>query len=445
MPQEPRTLSRRKRSNQAIQIAFGTLSLLLTATVGASDWSQWRGQDRDGKSSETGLLQSWPQGGPTLDWQTEGLGEGFSSVAVVGDRIYTLGDFEDGQYALSLDFEGTVRWKSRLGARHEDSYGGPRSTPTVVGSLLYVMSTEGAVVCLESASGKEVWRRSLTEDFDGYLMQAMGSYDWRFSESPLVDGDKVIVTPGHVAAMLVALDRKTGEEIWRTQGGRLGPLGSDGAAYSSPILSEAKGVRQYVQFVGRGLIGVNAENGELLWSYNHVANDIANIATPLILGDRVFASSGYGTGAGLISIAKEPDGFEAKEVYFLEADKVQNHHGGLIHHEGVVYTGTGHNKGFPIAVKLESGDILWGPERNTGSSSAAITYADGRLYFRYQNGTMILVEANPKEYREHGSFEIPNVKKPSWSHPVVSNGRLFLREQDTLLVYDIRRPDVSSD
>ena len=424
----------------ARRLAITILVTLVATSVAASDWPQWRGLERDGKSPETGLLQAWPEGGPTLEWQAAGLGGGFSSVAVVDDRIYTLGDFEDGQYALALNTEGKLLWKQHLGPRHEDSYGGPRSTPTVVGDQVYVMSTEGTVACLKSSTGKEVWRRSLPGDFDGYLMKAMGSYDWKFAESPLVDGNKVIVTPGHVEAMMVALDRMTGEEIWRTQGGRLGSLGSDGAAYSSPIVSEAKGIRQYVQFVGRGVIGVNAESGELLWSYNHVANDIANIATPLILGDSVFASSGYGTGAGLITIGKGAEGLEAQELYFLGPETVQNHHGGLIHHEGVIYTGSGHNKGFPIAVKLDSGEILWGPERNSGSSSAALTYADGRLYFRYQNGTMILVEASPEAYRERGSFDIPDVKKPSWSHPVVSNGRLYLREQDSLFVYDIRQP-----
>ncbi len=239
---------------------------------------------------------------------------------------------------------------------------------------------------------------------------------------------------------MVALNKATGEEIWRTRGKRLGPLGSDGAAYSSAVISEAGGTRTYVQLVGRGLIGVDAASGQILWSYNRVANDIANISTPIVHGDHVFASTGYGTGSALVKIVKGEEGLEAQEVYFLEAKVVQNHHGGLILHEGVVYTGSGHNKGFPIAVNLDSGSVAWGPIRNEGRDSAAILYADGRLYFRYQDGRMILAEATAEGYRQRGTFMIPDVQKQSWAHPVISGGKLFLREQDHLFAYELKAP-----
>jgi len=415
----------------------------------AADWPQWRGPNRDGKSAETGLLQEWPDGGPALAWKTEGVGSGFSSVSVADGRIYTMGDLEDGQYVFALKEDGgEILWKTKVGPIHEDDYGGSRCTPTTDGDRLFVTNTEGDVISLEAATGKEVWRVSMVEVYESYLMKAMGSYDWRYTESPLVDGAKVIVTPGHIRAMMVALDKKTGKEIWKTQGGRIGPIGADGAAYSSVVVTEIDGTRQYVQLVGRGVMGVNAETGEMLWSYNRVANDIANIPTSLVTGNYVFSSSGYGTGSALLKISKNKDFDEnseeeqeewlAEEVYFLEGNTMQNHHGGLILHEGFVYTGTGHNKGFPLAVKMESGDVAWGPIRNDGKDSAAITYADGRIYFRYQNGLMILVEANTKEYVEHGTFPIPDSKKPSWSHPVVANGKLLLKEQGTLLAYDIK-------
>ena len=415
----------------------------------AADWPQWRGPNRDGKSAETGLLQEWPDGGPALAWKTEGVGSGFSSVSVADGRIYTMGDLEDGQYVFALKEDGgEILWKTKVGPIHEDDYGGSRCTPTTDGDRLFVTNTEGDVISLEAATGKEVWRVSMVEVYESYLMKAMGSYDWRYTESPLVDGAKVIVTPGHIRAMMVALDKKTGKEIWKTQGGRIGPIGADGAAYSSVVVTEIDGTRQYVQLVGRGVMGVNAETGEMLWSYNRVANDIANIPTSLVTGNYVFSSSGYGTGSALLKISKNKDFDEnseeeqeewlAEEVYFLEGNTMQNHHGGLILHEGFVYTGTGHNKGFPLAVKMESGDVAWGPIRNDGKDSAAITYADGRIYFRYQNGIMILVEANPEEYIEHGTFPIPDSKKPSWSHPVVANGKLLLKEQGTLLAYDIK-------
>lgn len=422
--------------------ALAVICLLSPLAAPAAEWPQWRGPDRDGRSAETGLLQHWPDEGPPLAWQASGLGSGFSSVSVAGGRIYTLGDLEEGQHALALsETSGEILWKTRIGPTWEDRYLGPRSTPTVDGDRLYLVNTEGDVICLEAATGKEVWRRSLPADFGSQMMQAMGTTDWKYAESPLVDGDRVIVTPGVTSAALAALDKATGEEIWRAPIRRLGSQGAYGAGYSSVVVSHGAGVKQYVQFVGRGVIGIEAETGKFLWGYNKVANDIANIATPLVYGDYVFASSGYGTGAALVRLkAGGERGVEAEEVYFLEPNTFQNHHGGMILHEGHVFTGTGHNNGFPIAVELETGKVVWGPERNAGNRSAAITYADGRIYFRYENGVVILVEATPEGYVEHGSFEIPNVRHPSWPHPVISGGKLYVREQDTLYVYDVAAP-----
>ncbi len=445
------TCSRPSTLSQTLRTAvLATVAMLwIGDSLQSADWPQWRGPNRDGKSPETGLLEEWPDGGPPLAWQAEDLGAGFSSVSVKDGRIYTMGDLEDGQYVFALrESDGGLLWKTKVGPIHEDDYGGSRCTPTTDGDRLFVTNTEGDVISLEAATGKEVWRVSMVEKYESYLMKAMGSYDWRYTESPLVDGNKVIVTPGHIRAMMVALDKQTGEEIWVTRGGRIGPIGADGAAYSSVVVTEIAGTRQYVQLVGRGVMGVHAETGEMLWSYNRVANDIANIPTSLVTGDYVFSTSGYGTGAALLRISKNPNFDEnseeeqnewlAEEVYFLEGETMQNHHGGLILHEGYVYTGTGHNKGFPLVVKMETGEVAWGPIRNEGKDSAAITYAEGRIYFRYQNGLMILVEANPKEYVEHGSFPIPGAKKPSWSHPVIANGMLLLKEQENLFAYDVR-------
>jgi outer membrane protein assembly factor BamB len=424
---------------------------LLGGAARAEDWPQWRGPNRDGRSAETGLLASWPEGGPPLAWTAEGLGRGYSSVAVVGGTVYTLGDPDDGQHVLALSPTGELLWRTRIGEASEEEYFGPLSTPTVDGERLYVVGANGEVVCLETSSGAIVWQRSLPADFGSELMQAMGSTDWNYAESPLVDGDRVVVTPGMTDGALVALDKGTGETLWRTEIPRLGSQGSYGAAYASAVVTRTAGVDQYVQFIGRGVIGVEAATGRFLWGYNRVANDIANIPTPLVDGDRVFVSSGYGTGAALLRLSPgeapppEEDEEQAtgpfvdvEEVYFLAADVLQNHHGGLILHEGHVYTGTGHNRGFPIAVRFGDGAVAWGPERNEGQGSAAVTYADGRLYFRYQSGLMVLVEATPEAYREHGTFMLPEVEGPSWTHPVISDGLLYLREQDHLFVYDVR-------
>jgi outer membrane protein assembly factor BamB len=415
---------------------------LCVSAVSAGDWPQWRGPARNGKSPETGLLQSWPEGGPPLAWRAKGLGSGFSSVAVAGERIYTMGDLGDAQYAIALERDGgAIVWKTKIGPAWEHKYLGPRSTPTIDGDRVYLVTTEGDLFCLDAASGKTHWSRNLPKDFGGTMMKAQGTYEWKFSESPLVDGDRVIATPGSKDATLVALNKKTGEEIWRAAMPELGESGADGAAYSSVVISEAGGVRQYVQFVGRGVIGVEAETGRFLWGYNRVANNVANIATPIVHGDQIFASSGYETGSALLKLASTGEGITAEEVYFLDAKTMQNHHGGLILHDGYVYTGTGHNKGFPLSVRMATGEVAWGPVRNEGTASAAIAYADGRLYFRYQDGLMVLVEATPEEYREHGSFMIPDVERQSWPHPVIAGGKLYLREQDNLFCYDLAQPE----
>jgi outer membrane protein assembly factor BamB len=406
----------------------------------AADWPQWRGAARDARSPESGLLQAWPEGGPALAWRAGGFGAGYSSLAVADGRILTMGDIGDDQFLIAASAEdGKILWKRRVGpAWEEKSYGGSRGTPTVDGNRVYAIGTDGDLLCADTKTGEALWRRSLAKDFSGKLMFAGGRYDWRFSESPLVDGDRLIVTPGVPGAALVSLNKKTGKEIWRAAIPAGGERGLDGAGYSSAVVSTAAGVRQYVQLLGRGLVGIEAETGRLLWSYNRIANDVANIPTPIVTADHVFASTGYGAGAALLKLEKSETGVDAREIYFLAADTMQNHHGGMVLHDGHVYSGTGHNKGFPLCIGLEDGTVKWGPVRNKGKNSAAVMYADGRLYFRYQDGLMVLVEATPEGYNERGSFMIPDVEKESWSHPVVADGKLYLREQDDLLVYDIR-------
>jgi outer membrane protein assembly factor BamB len=431
------------RSIAAVALVLGLGFLLcpqgdisVQAQTPGGFWPQWRGPDRTGVSRETGLLTAWPAGGPRLAWSASGLGQGFSSVAVADGRVLTMGDRRDGQYVIAVDeFTGRELWSRRVGDVHRDEYAGPRGTPTVNAGRTYVLNTGGDLVCLDTATGREVWRRSLTRE---YGARTPG---WMFAESPLVDGDRVLVSPGTRQAAMVALDAMTGREIWRTAAPSLGRQGVDGPEYSSIVISNGAGVKQYVRLLGRGVIGVRASDGQLLWSYNRVVNGTANIPTPVVNGNLVFASTGYQAGAALLELAPGADsGVTARERYFLEGRTFQNHHGGMVFVSGYVYAGTGHNNGLPICIELVSGRVAWGGNfRNAGSGSAAVTAADGHIYDRYQNGVMLLVEATPDEYREKGSFEIPGVRQPSWSHPVVAGGRLFLREQDTLYVYDIRR------
>jgi outer membrane protein assembly factor BamB len=404
------------------------------ASPGA-EWPSWRGPNRDGLAKETGLLSEWKAGGPPLIWKATGTGAGYSSLVVSGGRIFTLGDRDGAQHVVAVsEADGKLLWTAKVGRPWNDEMGGPRGTPTVSEDLVYAVGTEGDVVAVDAATGKERWRRNLAADFGGSMMSI-----WKFSESPLVDGDRVIVTPGVRAAALVALDKKTGKEVWRTAMPDLGPKGKDGAGYSSVVISNAMGVKQYVQLLGRGLVGVRAEDGKFLWGYNNVANHVANISTPVVHANWVFASTGYQTGSGLVELTKAGDGIQAKELYFLDAKTFQNHHGGFVRVGNQVYGGHGHRKGFPICVELTTGKVIWGGDiRNAGEGSAAVAYADGNLYFRYENGVVVLIRATPEGYQEKGTLTIPEVRNPSWSHPVIAGGRLYLREQDNLYAYDVK-------
>jgi outer membrane protein assembly factor BamB len=422
----------------AIVIALGTLDApaLTAAAAPGGNWPQWRGPLRDGVSTETGLLTSWPKGGPPKVWSISGLGRGFSSVAVTGGRIYTMGDLRDGQYVIALDEEtGKQIWATRVGKIYNspDDFHGPRGTPTVDGTMLYVVITDGAVVALDTA-GKERWRKGFA-DFGGQMMS-----QWNWAESPLVDGDRVVVTPGGARAGMVALNKLTGAEIWRSAIPRVGSKGADGAAYSSIVISNGGGVKQYVQLMGRGVVGVRASDGVYLWGNNAVANDIANISTPIIKDNYVFASTSYDTGSVMLELAEAPNGrVAATQRYFLDAGKFQSHHGGMVLVGGYLYGGHGRSQGFPVCIELATGKLMWPRARGAGEGSAAVVAADGHLYFRYQNGIVALVDASPTAYREQGSFEIPNHHPLSWPHPVIAGGRLYLREQDALHAYNVKK------
>src|SRR6185503_601359 len=270
-------------------------ALAAAAATTSPEWPQWRGPNRDDVAQESGLLAKWPEAGPPLAWKASGLGGGFSSVAISGGRIFTMGDRQGSQQVVAMNLaDGKIAWTAKVGPVWEDEYGGPRGTPAVDDERVYALGTDGDLVCLNKVTGKELWRKNLARDFGGRMMSS-----WMWSESPLVDGDRLIVTPGAPAATLVALDKKTGNPVWRAAVPRLGDKGADGAGYSSVVISNGGGVKQYVQLTGRGLVSVRAQDGKFLWGYNKVANDVANIATPIVKGNHVFASTGYQTGSVL--------------------------------------------------------------------------------------------------------------------------------------------------
>jgi outer membrane protein assembly factor BamB len=435
----PMTVPPRKDLMKLLAPALITSLLLTTITLcPADDWPQWRGPNRDGKSSETGTIQNLEKTPPELLWMVEGMGRGYASVAVVDGRLYTTGNGNEGQKVVCIDaVTGEHLWSTTLTKGKPDhGYPGSRCTPSVDGDHLYVMTSNGAIACLNT-DGEVVWQKSFDDEWNGKVMK-----NWGFSESPLVDGDAVLCTPGGPGAMVVKLNKHTGEEIWRSDASDVdGEAGQDAAGYSSMVVSNGGGVKQYVQLVGRGLIGIRASDGKVLWSYNRVANGTANIPTPIPIGDYVFASTGYRTGACLLKLeGVGQNDVAADEVYFLEPQTAQNHHGGMILDGDYIYFGHEHGQGFPTCLEWKTGKVLWRGEERTRPrrGSAAITYIDGQIIFRYQDGTLALVAATPEEYRLNGRFRPDYQEDKSWSHPVVVDGLLYLREQDKLMCYDFR-------
>ena len=398
----------------------------------SGDWPGWRGPHRDGVSIETGLLKRWNDDGPPLRWKVTGLGQGYSTVSLLRGVIYTMGERDGQGWLLALDEkDGKERWAAPVGT------GKPNSTPTVDGDQVFTLGYAGDLVCVETATGQERWRKNIAEEFGGTVVGALG-----YSESLLVDGNRVLCTPGADDAIVVALERTTGEVLWKSslRGARddLRSNGADGAGYSSIVLSQACGIRQYIQLVGRGVISVRADDGTLLWVYNRVANNLANISTPVVRGDYVFCSTAYKTGSALLRIVPDGKGARANEEYFLDAREMQNHHGGLVLVDDHIYCGHGHNKGLPLCVEMKTGKVAWRPGRGPGTGSAAVVYADGHLYFRYEDGVIALIQATPKEYVVKGTFRMASELGKSWPHPVVAGGMLYLRDEDALLCYDVR-------
>lgn len=405
--------------------ALGSLAVPLPPAPAPFDWPQWQGVDRTAVSRETGLLQDWPEDGPPLAWKASGLGDGFSTPSIASGRIFAMGNRGKTEYVVCLDEkDGKELWATPLGtARGGGGDPGPRCTPTVDGPRLYALGRGGILICLETATGKEVWRKDFRKDFGG---QVGG---WEYSESPLVDGDKLICTPGGKKATLAALDKKTGETVWQAAV----PDG-DRAEYASVIAADVAGTRQYIQFLGSGVVGVAAADGKYLWRYNNPANTTANCSTPIFADGHIFAASGYGTGGGLAKLVKEGEEFKAEEVYFTK--KMKNHHGGMVLVNGYLY---GSDEGLLTCLDFKTGKLMW-EDRAPGKGSIAC--ADGRLYYRNEGGkgTVFLVEATPEKYIEHGRFQQPErTTLSAWSHPVIANGKLYIRDQDVLLCYDVKR------
>ena len=402
--------------------------------VAAADWPQWRGPDRNGISKESGLLKQWPAGGPKLLWQVNDLGDGYSTPAVVGDRIYLMSNIGmENEFVQALSAaDGKVIWRTRVGnvgnPNQNPSYPKARSTPTLDGELLYALGSDGDLACLETKTGKVRWSKNLRKEFGGQ------PGEWAYAESPLVDGDVVVITPGGAQATIVALNKKTGAPVWKSA-----VPGGEDAGYASAIVVQAAGRKQYVQFLSKGLVGVDAKTGQFLWRYNDVAKGPAQFFTPVARDEFVYGGA-LGVGGGMVHLKANGSDVVAEQVYFIRG--LPNGVGGAVLVGNHLYgTEVGQKL---LAVEFDTGKISWQRE-NFGYASIAA--ADGMLYLHSTEGDYMLAEATPEGYREKGRFTPPAQPKhaqvgqypeSAFAYPVIANGRLYIRDLGTMWAYDIK-------
>jgi outer membrane protein assembly factor BamB len=393
--------------------------LAVTVAAAADDWPQWRGPERNGLSKESGLLKQWPASGPSRIWMNAALGAGYGSVSVQGERIYLQSLIGRQSTVASLNrADGKIVWSKVIGPGSGNGQGpGPRGTPTIDGDRLYVLTENGDLACLKAADGTSIWQLNILRDFGGH------NISWLIAESPLIDGNKVIVTPGGRGAGVVALDKMTGRTIWTSR-----EL-SDAAGYSSVVVADIQGVRTLFTLTSEAGVGIRASDGKLMWKYPRAANRTANVTTPVVFDNKVFYTSAYGTGGGLLGLKAEAGEVKAQEIYFTT--EMQNHHGGVVLVNGYLY---GFNNAILTCLEFATGKLMW---RHRSVGKGSVTYADGRLYLLGEDNVVGLAEASPAAYKELGRFTIADQGLPSWAHPVVSGGRLYVRNQGTLSSYDV--------
>ena len=414
---------------------WATLILSLAGSAWGDDWPQWRGPARDGISKETGLLKEWPAAGPKMLWQVKDLGQGYSTPAVVGERIYLISnkgldeEFVEARNAA----DGKQAWSQRIGKvgnlDQGPSYPAARSTPTVDGEWLYALGSDGDLVCLEAASGKPRWQKNVRKEFGGK------PGEWAYAESPLIDGDVVVCTPGGADATIVALNKQNGDVIWKSA-----VSGGDAAGYASAIVVDAGGVKQYVNFLGKGLVGVDAKTGAFLWRYDRTAKGSpANIPTPIAREGQVYSAANRSGGA-LVKLVAADGMVTPQEVYF--DNKLPSAIGGSVLVGDHLYGTSGQ---VLVCADFSTGKIKW-TDRSIGTGS--VCFADGRLYLHGENGDVALVDATPEGYRERGRFTPPDQpdrgRSKAWTYPVVSNGRLYLRDMNSLWCYEIQSPTAAA-
>lgn len=404
-----------------------TEDIKTTAWVGTSvgaDWPQFNGVRRDNQSDDTGLLTEWPSEGPPLAWTAHGTGAGFSSVAVVRGVVYTMGNKGESEAIMALDAgTGEKIWSTPFtSASHLPHGEGPRSTPAVHAGRVVGLGATGELVCVSAPDGSILWQKNITQ-------YGSAVPNWGYAESVLIDRDhyRVIITPGGENATIVAFDLVNGKELWKCLLAE-----KDRPSSASLAVADVGGIRQYVQFTHSGTVGVRAEDGEFLWRDNSASSGVDNCSSPLVAEEFVFTASAYGKGGSLIQLVPSGDSIQSQFKYHTE--RMCSHHGDMVIHDGLVFGSV--DPSVLTCLELKTGEVKW---KNRSIGKGAVTYADGHLYLRSEQGLVALVKATGEGYIESGQFDQPNRSDVSaWSHPVVAAGRLFLRDQDTLLCYELK-------
>lgn len=392
---------------------------LWNCVVADDHFSQWRGPNRDGTYPEKNLLNKWPDGGPDILWQVDQIGKGHSSVAIANRRVYVTGKIKDEGILHCFDYDGNLLWKSSYGTEWYKNYPGARSTPTVVGSDLYLISGTGRVCCFDSQSGKLNWAVDMYNEFDAEKIE------WGIAESPLVYGELVICTPGGSEDNIVALNRKTGTVIWTSRGN------GDPSAYCSPILAEYNNTRLVVTMTAESILGVDAQDGNVYWRVPQLQEFNIHADTPLYQDGSIFCISGQDNSSGSVRLKLSEDGKSVTEAW--RHSQADNLIGGVVLHNGCLF-GSRYERDEWFCVNWQSGKIYYIFEDFGGGS---IISADGMLYCYSERGMLGLVKADSKKFEVISSFKIRRGKGPHWSHPVIQNGRLYIRHGDSLQVYDI--------
>ena len=398
-----------------------------TFFVSAQDWPQWRGPNRDGISAEKNLLKEWPKEGPKLVWQVKDLGSGYATPSVDNKQIYVMAnDGLEDEFVKALDVKtGKLVWSTRIGKvgnpTQRPNFPAARSTPTVDGNFLYVLSSDGDLACIDKKSGKISWQKNIRNQFGGK------PGDWAYSESPLIDGDKLFCTPCGSEATVVALNKKTGELIWKSA-----VPGGVEAGYSSIVSVKVEGEKQYIMFLPIGLVGINAETGKFSWLYDKTKG-MGGFATPVTKNEFVYSSSR--AGCGLVKLVAAQDSIKAEQVY--KESNLPSAIGGSVLVGDYLY---GTNAKALVCVEFKTGQVKW---TEPSIAPGSVCYADGLLYFHGENGDVALVEANSESYKEVGRFTPPyqaehKRMEKAWPYPVIANGRLYIRDLGSLWSYAIK-------